>query len=263
MLVKTSVLGWWAVAVFFGGIVGATAVSIVVLAVGADGFDPIPFALVFVGQAGASLFLVFIFSRRFGSGSLAADVGFVARGSDWWALPAGMGLQIGVAIATYPLLELMFPGGPPEQSVAGIAGDSETAPEILLILLSVAVLAPLIEEVIFRGMLMPWVHRFVAKWPAILISAGIFAVIHPILDWNARGAAPGIFLLGVVLGWAAFRRGDLSLAMPLHAGVNMLAAILILWGEDILDWAERQSEGLDQAQAVLDGVIALAHTLGI
>ncbi|MDA2979997.1 MAG: type II CAAX endopeptidase family protein [Actinomycetota bacterium] len=263
MLVKTSSLGWWAVAVFFGGILGATAVGVGVVAVGADGFEPISFALVFVGQAGASLFLVFVFSKRLGSGSLAADVGLVARGSDWWALLAGMGLQIGVAIVTYPLLQLMFPDGPPEQGVAGIAGDSETTLEIILILVSAAVLAPLIEEIIFRGMFLPWAHRFVAKWPAILISAAVFSIIHPILDWDARGAAPGIFLLGVVLGWAAFRRGDLSLAIPLHSGVNLLAGILILWGDDILDWAERQSEGLDQAEALLNGVIAVAHALGL
>jgi len=261
MMVKTSSLGWWTVAAFFGGIFGATVVSVVVLAVGADGFEPIPFALVFVGQAGASFFLVFIFSRRFGSGSLSADVGLVARGSDWWALLAGMGLQIAVAIVTFPLLRLMFPDGPPEQGVAEIAGGSETTMEIVLILVSVAVLAPLIEEIIYRGMLMPWVHRFVGKWPAILISAAAFSSVH-LLDWNARGAVPGIFLLGGGLGWAAIKRGDLSLAVPLHAGVNLLAGILIVWGDDLLDWAERQSAGLDQAKALLDGVFSLANAFG-
>lgn len=262
MLVKTSTLGWWTLLAFFGGLVGATVVGVVVVAVDADMFDPIPFALVFFGQAGVSIALAFAFSRIFGSGSLSADVGLVAKGSDWWALLAGMGLQIAVVIVTLPLVHLMFPDGAPEQEVAGIAGGSETTLEILLIFLSVAALAPLVEEIVFRGMLLPWIHRFVGKWPAILISAAIFSSVH-LFDWNARGAAPGIFLLGVAFGWAAMLRGDLSLAIPLHAGVNLLAAILIVWGDDILDWAERQSVEFDQADAVINSVLSLAHAIGL
>jgi GAF domain-containing protein len=52
----------------------------------------------------------------------------------------------------------------------------------------------------------------------------------------------------VVLALAALRRGDLSLAIPIHAGVNLTAALLLLFGDELIRWAEEQQE---QLQAVI------------
>ena len=251
----------WAAAVFFAGLVGANLVGVVLVLANAELLDPIPFSLIFFGQAAASLWVVFLFSRREASGSLSADVGLVLAGRDWWALLAGMGLQIAVALVTIPLIELMFPDGAPSQGVADIASNTETTLEIVLIFVSVAMLAPLVEEVLYRGMLLPALNRFMGRWPAIVLSAAIFAGVH-LIDWQARAAVPGLFLIGIVLGWVAMRRGDLSLAIPMHAGINLLAAILLVWGTEIVDWLEEQVEGVDQASAVLDGLFSVARGLG-
>jgi membrane protease YdiL (CAAX protease family) len=104
-------------------------------------------------------------------------------------------------------------------------------------------------------MLLSWLNRFMGKWPSILLSAAIFASIH-LIDWNARAAVPGLFIIGVVLGWAAMHRGDLSLSIPLHAGVNLLAAFFLVWGPELLDWLEIQMEELESG-----GVNALIHAL--
>jgi membrane protease YdiL (CAAX protease family) len=261
MMVSTRRLFSWTAAVFFAGLIGANIVGVILVLANADLFEPIPFSTVFVGQAVASMWVVYLFSRREASGSLSADVGLVLKGSDWWALFAGMGIQIAIAFATLPLIDLMFPDGAPSQGVADIASETETTLEIIMILVSVALLAPLIEEILYRGMLLPWLNRFMGKWPAILASAGIFAGVH-LVDWNARAAVPGLFLIGIVLGWAAMRRGDLSLAIPFHAGVNMLAAILLVWGTEIIDWLEEQVDELEQVDAVVDAVMSLAHALG-
>ena len=151
---------------------------------------------------------------------------------------------------TLPLITIMFDGDPPEQGVGEIAGTSETALEQLAIIVSVAVIAPIVEEIIFRGMLLSALRRRFGPWVAVTISAAAFSFIH-LVDWNARAAVPGLFLLGMVLGWVALRRGDLSLAIPLHSGVNLLAAISILWGDDLLDWAENQLEELEQIEGLL------------
>lgn len=247
----------WILLVFVAGLVGANVVAVVLVAAGADLIEPIPFAVVFMGQTVGSLFVVFLYSRR-SSGSLVADTGLVLRGKDWWALFAGMGLQIGVALLTVPFIEALFPDGPPEQGVAEVAGSTETTAEIILIFVSVAILAPILEEILYRGMLMSWLNRFMGKWPTILVSALLFASIH-LIDWNARAAVPGLFLIGIVLGWAAMKRGDLSLAIPLHAGVNLLAAFFLVWGTEILDWMERELEQLESGtvDAVIQFVIGL------
>lgn len=249
-------------AVFFAGIVAANIVGVIVVFADADLFAPIPFSLVFFAQAGGSLLFVFLFSRRVGSGSLSADVGLVLSMTKWWALLAGMGLQIAVALVTLPIIDRMFPEGPPSQGVADVASDTQTTLEIVLIFVSVALLAPLIEEILYRGMLLPWLNRFMGRWPAIVLSAAIFAGVH-LVDWDARAAVPGLFLIGIVLAWAAMRKGDLSLAIPIHAGVNLLAAILLVWGTDLLNWLEQQTEELDQLRAVVDGVLAVIHAIGL
>lgn len=241
---------WWTIGVFAAGIIGVNIVWAFLVAVHADLDNAIPFAAMFLGQSAASFLLIWMFSRRAASGSLQADVGLSLDLSDWWGLFAGMGLQIVVALVTFPLVQFMFPDGAPEQGVAEIAQGAATSIEIILTFLSVAVLAPIVEEIIFRGMFLSWLNRFMGKWPAIIVSAAVFAGMH-LMDWNARAAVPGLFIIGVVLGWAAIKRGDLSLAIPLHAGLNLLGAVLLVWGPEILEWSERQLEELEPVSGVI------------
>jgi membrane protease YdiL (CAAX protease family) len=249
--VTSAALILWALGVLLGGIVAAGLVAGIVVALDADPLAPLPFAALFLAQFGGSFLVVVFFSRIQGSGSLAADVGLVLRGKDWWAILAGMGLQIAAVLVSLPFIQLLFPEGAPTQGIADIADSSETTLEVLGIFLAVAVLAPIIEEIIYRGMVLPWLGRFMGKWPSILTSAAMFALIHPLLDWDARAAVPGLFFIGAVLGWAALHRGDLSLSIALHSGVNLLAAFLIVWGPEITDWLEIQLEELEQVDALI------------
>ncbi|MCL1593599.1 MAG: CPBP family intramembrane metalloprotease [Actinomycetia bacterium] len=238
----------WDVAAAFGaGILGAIVAGVLVASFGADPLSPIGFSLIFGGQVLASFGVVWVISRRKATGSLATDVGLVVRGRDWWGVPAGMGLQIAIALITAPLVFWLFPDGPPEQGVAEVAAQSETIIEQLAVFVAVAVGAPLIEEVIFRGMLLSALSRWMSKWLTIIVSAAVFAGVH-LLDPNAIAVIPGLFLLGVALAWAATWKGDLSLPIALHSGINMLAAISILYGEELLEWSDKQ---LDQIEGII------------
>lgn len=229
---------------FLAGIAGSIVVTVGVLAVGADPLDPVPFSLIFAGQFAGSLMTIVALSRRRGSGSLAADTGFVLRLKDWWGVPAGMVLQLAIALVTAPLVFWLFGDDAPEQGVAEIADATQTLPEQLAIVISVAVLAPIIEEIIFRGMLLNVLARSMSRWPAILVSAAVFAGVH-LVDPNAIAVVPGLFVLGVVLGWVALRRGDISMAIALHSGINLLAAITLVWGSDLLEWSEQRLEEIE------------------
>ncbi len=248
--VSSKALIVWMLAVLVGGIFAAGLVAGIIVASDVDPLSPLPFAAVFIAQFAGSFVVVALFSRTVGSGSWAADVGLVLRGKDWWAVFAGMGVQIAAVLVSIPFVQLLFPEGAPSQGVADIAGSSETTLEVLGIFLAVAVLAPVIEEIIYRGMLLPWLGRFMGKWPSIIVSAAVFSLIHPLLDWDARAAVPGLFFIGVVLAWAALHRGDLSLSIALHSGVNLLAAFLIVWGPEITEWLELQLEELEQVDAI-------------
>ena len=241
---------WEVLAVFFSGAFASIFVAAGVVAAGLDPLEPIPFSVVFGAQGLASFAMMWYLSRVKGSGSLAADTGLVISGSDWWGVPAGMGLQIAIALVTAPIIVWVWPDGPPSQGVAEVAQASETLMEQLLVLVVVAVGAPIIEEMIFRGMLLSILARSLNRWPAILISAAVFAAIH-LFDPNAVAVIPGLFLLGIVLGWVAMRRGDLSLAIAMHSGINLLAAITLLYGDSILEWAEKQLDQLEQLEAII------------
>jgi len=256
------------------GLVGSILVAAAITAAGVDPLSPLPFSLIFGGQSAASFLVMWTLSRSRGSGSLAADVGLIVRGSDWWGVPAGMALQVVIAVVTAPLIVWLFPDGPPEQGIAEIAGEAQTLVDQLSVFIAVAVAAPLIEEMLFRGMLLSWLTRLRVKvpamafrirptpyvfrfgprtlgpprvWVAIVASAAVFAGVH-LLDPNAKAVVPGLFLLGVVLAWVAVRRGDLSLPIAIHSGINLLAAISILYGEQLLEWSETQ---LDQLEGII------------
>lgn len=238
---------WDVIVAFFSGVVASILVAAVFAAGGADPLSPLPFSVIFGAQAGVSLATVWFLSATRGSRSLVADAGFVVNPSDWWGVLAGMGLQVAIAVVTAPFIVWIWPDGPPSQGVAAIAESSETLLEQLAVLAAVAVAAPIIEEIIFRGMLLSILKRSLNRWPAILISAAVFSAVH-LLDPDALAVVPGLFLVGVVLGWAALRRGDLSLAIALHAGINLLAAVALLYGDSIQNWAENQ---LEQLEAVI------------
>ncbi|GMQ85032.1 MAG: type II CAAX endopeptidase family protein [Acidimicrobiia bacterium] len=233
-------------AVLGGGLAGAVVAGIgVVLLYGAE-LTVVGFVLAFAGQATGSLLVLAYLSRKTGTGSFAADFGFELHLRDWWGLPAGAVLQFAAALVTAPLVQLFFPEGAPQQEVASIAEGSETIIEVLLILFAVGILAPVVEELTFRGMLLSRLVRSMSRWWAIAAQAGVFAGIH-LLDPNATVVLPGLFLIGFVLGYAAIRKGSLSLPIFLHAGVNLTAGLLLVFGDDLVNWLD----GLQPAESLV------------
>ena len=200
-------------------------------------------------QFAGGLAVLILLSRTRGTGNLAADFGLRLRLEQWWGIPAGAALQIGAVIVTAPLLRVFFPEGPPQQSVVDVTEASETAIETILIIVALVILAPVVEELIFRGMLLSRLVRSMAIWAAILSQAAIFALIH-LADPRAIAVIPGLILIAAALGYAAIKTGDLSLPIFLHAGVNLTAALLLLYGAELLDWLDEMA-GLEPSEALL------------
>ncbi|MFC3193504.1 CPBP family intramembrane glutamic endopeptidase [Marinicella sediminis] len=73
------------------------------------------------------------------------------------------------------------------------------------------VLAPLVEEVFFRGLLFNTLQvHFRAHW-VIALSAGFFALIHP--SWPL---VVSVFLAGMMYGWLRYRAGSVLPAVLAH-----------------------------------------------
>ncbi len=223
----------WGVRHAFGAMLAGVAGSILAATVliGVTGRDPTDaelFGVVFAAQGFATLAAVAWVVHRYGTGDLVRDLGLRFRVSDWWGLPLGFVLQIALALGLQPLLDLFGVEGPP-QEVGRLARDAQGV-TVALAVASVAILAPLAEELLFRGLLLRALRRRWSEAAAIAGSAAVFAALH-LLDPGAALVVPALFVAGVVMGIAACRRGDLGLAIAIHAGFNLTAVLALIYAE--------------------------------
>lgn len=84
--------------------------------------------------------------------------------------------------------------------------------------LLVVLVAPLAEELAFRGVLASALRDRWGMWPAIVVSSAVFAGYH-LSAWFFFPT----FVLGMALGWLAFSRRSLVPAIALHVVYNAAA----------------------------------------
>lgn len=89
---------------------------------------------------------------------------------------------------------------------------------------TISVLAPLLEEVMFRGAIQGYMLRNLrSPWLAIAVSALVFGVFHmnPVQVVYAT-------LLGIIFGWMYYRTGSLMSVIVGHVLNNTMATIMTL-----------------------------------
>ncbi len=89
------------------------------------------------------------------------------------------------------------------------------------------VVAPLFEEVLFRGVLLPVAGQRLGGAGAVILSAAVFAIAH----LSLAELAP-LFVLGLGLGWLRWRSGRLGSAVLMHALWNGLTFMNLLFLAD-------------------------------
>lgn len=99
-----------------------------------------------------------------------------------------------------------------------------------LLWLAVVFVTPLGEESLFRGFLFRGFFRAPNDaWPAIVITALLFAAMHVQYDWFV---ILQVFGFGLLLGWMRWVSGSTLLTMALHAVINgegMIETMISLW----------------------------------
>lgn len=182
-------------------------------------------SLIFATQAfGAIAAMTWVTTAR-GQQSFARDFGLRAYVVDLIWLPAGVGLQILGNLVVLPVMEIMDR----HQAAQGVARTLKAAPAPAqaLLGLSVVVVAPIVEELMFRGVLLRALQRHTSAPLAVLVSALAFAGLH-MLDGGAWIVLPALFAVGTLAGFLANRTGRLGPPIALHAGFNLLALAAIL-----------------------------------
>ena len=104
---------------------------------------------------------------------------------------------------------------------------------ILGLMLSAIVIGPLLEEVLFRGLLQTWLltvfgRSGAGRWATLGVAAALFGLTH--LGATSWHALPGLMALGLVLGWLYERTGSLWPGVLAHAGFNVINVAMVLSG---------------------------------
>lgn len=92
--------------------------------------------------------------------------------------------------------------------------------------LMLAVLAPVMEEVLFRGILLEAVREKYSSGRAIVVSALMFGVIH-IIPQQVVNA----FVIGLILGFIYVRTDSLWPVIIIHALNNAMAYVIMQWSD--------------------------------
>ena len=166
---------------------------------------------------------VIIVSRRWGGASFVDDFKLRFRIGDLWGLPIGVACQLALVPAVYWPLQQIWPetfsGDKIEQRAQDLWDKADGAWAVGLFLM-VAIGAPLIEELMYRGLVLQALQSRLQNYLALVISAAFFAAIHfqPV-------EFPGLFAFALLLGYGFQRSGRLSLSILMHIGFNATALI--------------------------------------
>jgi membrane protease YdiL (CAAX protease family) len=144
----------------------------------------------------------------------------------------GLGISIGVGALVLSsllgaiLVRLTGSDARPEQLL--LSGLDRGPVALLLVAIAAVVLAPMVEEVLFRALLFRTLRRHSGFAVAAFTSASVFAVLHTEVAFSQPLALVGILVLGVLLAAAYERTGSLIVTVVAHAAFNgaTLAAVL-------------------------------------
>ena len=100
----------------------------------------------------------------------------------------------------------------------------------ILMVLSSVVMAPLVEEVIFRGLVLTRLHRGIPGWLAVLITALLFSVCHAQVVWMAYA-----FVLGVLFGFLSLGARSIWPSLAAHLVFNGIGQFVVFLEERAVD----------------------------
>ena len=207
------------------------AMGVVVVVVGGEAAEDPSLAVgalvqgaLYLGLVGVPTWLVVVRGVRW------ADFGWAGSGQGghwrdaWQGLAIGVVAQLAVVPAIYlPILLLtdnLDVSGPARELV-----DRADGLGIALLVLMVVVLAPMAEELFFRGLALRALEARMARRVALIASAAFFGLTHLQLL-----QLPALVMIGLVCGWLAQRDGRLGRAVWAHVGFNATTTAILLVG---------------------------------
>jgi len=215
---------------YLGAALGGALLGSLVLVIGGyEKSEDAPIWVLFLVQLfawGVFLAAMFVASQRAGSGQFADDYQTRFKPVDILGVPIGVLTQLVVLPLLYLPLEKIWDGTFNDDTLSENAKDlvdRATGGSIVLLVVMVCVGAPIVEELVYRGLLQGSFSARFNHMPAWLAASAIFALIHlrPV-------EYPGLLAIGLVCGYCALSTGRLGMAMACHVGFNVTGLLLAL-----------------------------------
>ena len=195
-----------------------------IMAATQDGLEtPEPITIIFglVASAIVQLTLMWLYLRRDGRMEALGlnDFGKIAlqRATGLGILLVIAAMAFNLVYATYVIPDV----GMQEEMAKILAGIARTPINMAAMLFAIAIAAPVVEELLFRGLLQNALAKYVPIWGAIILSSFLFALVH-----LQPYAIPGLMSLSIAFGYLYHRTGSLRTNIILHMANNIFALVI-------------------------------------
>ena len=163
--------------------------------------------------------------QRFGQRRAAIDCRLGFASIDLLGLPIGVASQLVLLWAVYWPLKHWWPQTFSEQRLEENARElyeRATGGWVVVLVIIVAIGAPLVEELVYRGLIQSALMSRISAGLAVVVAAGFFALIHfrPI-------EYPGLFAFGLVLGVCLAITKRIGMGIAAHMAFNATALVLV------------------------------------
>jgi membrane protease YdiL (CAAX protease family) len=146
------------------------------------------------------------------------------RPTSWWrALGIGVAIAIGITVLSVLLDPLLHPGR--EQGVTPDVWRPSHAAQYVANGVVICIVAPIVEELTFRGLGYSLLVRF-GKWTAIILVGVAFGLAHGLVE-----AFPFLAALGAGLAYLRSRVDSVYPGMVIHGLFNATALIVAVSGK--------------------------------
>lgn len=205
-------------------IIGILAIMISLMMIGVSEGPSFSISSIMIEVILIPMILLFIYL----DGSLDRTKELLRIGSIKRGLSLGLGIPIvamivdNIAVFIYAIAFILFFGEP--STVTELPGGTSwesSSLALVLTFISICVLTPISEELLFRGYILDSLNRLHGKWPAIIISSMIFGLVH--FDPFTIGMAT---IGGIIYGWIRIRTGSLIPGIVAHSMWNTMALMI-------------------------------------
>ncbi|HEY4086649.1 MAG TPA: type II CAAX endopeptidase family protein [Bryobacteraceae bacterium] len=161
---------------------------------------------------------------------LFARHGKKLRDSLGWSKPGPFSLRsliiVGLSVSVAGAI-LEYALGTPDVETPFVKLLADPASRIAIVVMGVTV-GPVVEELLFRGLLQPVLIGSAGVFPGILITSVIFGALHLSQNGNLWQSGLIIMLVGFVLGTVRHISGSTRASTIVHIAYNSLPMVVLL-----------------------------------